>query len=50
MTDFRPEPIDKDLARRNRRLGLAVLGVVLGVMFLSYLQRGSLFHVLFKVG
>jgi hypothetical protein len=51
MTDLRPDPsTDPVLAAKNRRLGLAILGVVMMVMFFTYLQRGALFHVLFKVG
>lgn len=51
MTDMRPDPsTDPALAAKNRRLGFAILGVVLLVMFFTYLQRGTLFHVLFKVG
>lgn len=51
MTDLRPDPkADADLARKNMRLGLAVLGIVFFVMFCTFLQRGNLFHVLFKVG
>ena len=45
-----PDPYDPVVARRNKRLGLAIFGFVLFVMFLSYLKRESLFHVLFKVG
>lgn len=45
-----PDPHDPVVARRNRRLGFAILGVVLMVMYLSYLKRDTLFHVLFKVG
>jgi hypothetical protein len=44
-----PDPYDPIVARRNRRLGLAILCIVLFVMYLSYVQRGALFHVLFKV-
>ncbi|MEB3196104.1 MAG: hypothetical protein VKP62_02770 [Candidatus Sericytochromatia bacterium] len=45
-----PDPYDPEVARRNRRLGLAIFGVVLFVMYLTYLQRAALFHTLFKVG
>lgn len=45
-----PDPYDPATARRNRRLGLAVFGFVLFVMFMSYVKRDALFHVLFKVG
>jgi hypothetical protein len=50
MTDHRPDPYDPEIARRNRRLGLAILGVVLFVMYMSYVKRDALFHVLFQVG
>jgi hypothetical protein len=45
-----PDPYDPVVARRNRRLGAVILGIVLFVVYLSYVQRGALFHVLFKVG
>ncbi len=51
MTDLPSNPsTDPVLAAKNRRLGLAILGVVFFVMFLTYTQRGNLFHALFKVG
>lgn len=45
-----PDPYDPAVARRNKRLGLAIFAVVLFVMFMSYVKRDALFHVLFKVG
>lgn len=54
MTDHHPydapDPHDPVVARRNKRLGFVILGIVLFVMYLSYLKRDTLFHVLFKVG
>ena len=50
MADQAPDPYDPVVARRNRRLAMVVLAVVALVVYLTYLQRGVLFHVLFKVG
>ena len=45
-----PDPRDPVVAARNRRTALVVLAIVLAVAGLTYVQRGVLFHLMFKVG
>ena len=45
-----PDPYDPAIARRNLKTALVVLGVICAVLVLTYTQRGTLFHLMFKVG
>ncbi|MEB3330094.1 MAG: hypothetical protein VKQ33_12765 [Candidatus Sericytochromatia bacterium] len=45
-----PDPRDPAVAARNLRTALVVLGIVAAVLVLTYVQRGTLFHHMFKVG